>query len=198
MSGLNAPQQDAVNTLTGPLLVLAGAGTGKTRVITFRIANLIKHGVRRERILGVTFTNKAANEMKERLTKLIGSAAPNPKRRGKKSSDEAPKDPTISTFHSLCVKILRRRIDVLGYPLKFAIYSRGDQESLAAQILREIRVADKVLKPSQLLFWIGHWKCQSMSPKEAMLQSESDAQHIAAVGFDRYQKATEAAWLRRF
>ena len=187
MSGLNAAQEEAVNTLSGPLLVLAGAGTGKTRVITFRIAKLIRHGVPRHKILGVTFTNKAANEMKERLAGLIGSKSG---RNGKpsKQSDNPDNEPTISTFHSLCVRILRRRIDKLGYPLKFAIYNRGDQESLARQILREINVADKLLKPAQLLFWISHWKCKSLNARQAMFQSENDAQHLAAIGFERYQK----------
>ena len=153
-------------------------------MITYRIAKLIQHGVPRHRILGVTFTNKAANEMKERLSRLIGSK-PARKRKGK-GSEETNGDPSISTFHSLCVRILRRRIDRLGYPLKFAIYGRGDQESLAGQILREIR-ADKTLKPSQLLYWISNWKCKSMDPRQAMLQSESDAENLAAVGFKRYQ-----------
>ena len=186
MSGLNAAQQEAVDTLSGPLLVLAGAGTGKTRVITFRIAKLIQHGVPRHKILGVTFTNKAANEMKERLTGLIGGSIK--KNKYQKKAEQGENEPTISTFHSLCVRILRRRIDKLGYPLKFAIYNRGDQESLARQILREIRVGDKLLKPNQLLFHISNWKCKSLNPKQAMLQSESDAQHVAAVGFERYQK----------
>ena len=187
MSGLNAAQQEAVDTLSGPLLVLAGAGTGKTRVITFRIAKLIRHGVPRHKILGVTFTNKAANEMKVRLAGLIGGNLGG-KSKYKKKSDQPENEPTISTFHSLCVRILRRRIDRVGYPLKFAIYNRGDQESLARQVLREIRVPDKALKPNQLLFHISNWKCKSLNPKQAMLQSESDAQHLAAVGFERYQK----------
>ncbi len=182
-SGLNDAQWEAVNTLSGPLLVLAGAGTGKTRVITFRIANLIKHRVPREKILGVTFTNKAANEMKERLESMIGSSKPT--RRG---SDDEAKEPTICTFHSLCVRILRRRIDQLGYPLKFAIYGRGDQESLARTILREIKVPDKLLKPAQLLFWVSHWKCKSMTPDDALMHSDSDAQHMAAIGYQRYQR----------
>ncbi len=186
-SGLNDAQWDAVNTLSGPLLVLAGAGTGKTRVITFRIANLIKKGIPRERILGVTFTNKAANEMKERLAPMIGSQV-STGRKKRKSKEGESKDPTISTFHSLCVRILRRRIDHLGYPLKFAIYSRGDQEALARTILREIRVNDKLLAPSQMLFWIGNWKCKSMTPKQALVNSESDAQHLAAIAFERYQR----------
>ena len=190
MSGLNPPQAEAVNTLSGPMLVLAGAGTGKTRVITFRIAKLIKSGVSGGRILGMTFTNKAANEMKERLEQMLGASGgrqPN-KFLKKKRSDEDPNVPTISTFHSLCVRILRRRIDKLGYPLKFAIYNRGDQESLARTILREFNVSDKLLAPNQLLFWIGHWKCKSMDARQAEKASESDAQHLAAVGYQRYQR----------
>src|SRR4029450_13339289 len=93
---LNSPQQRAVKTLKGPLLVLAGAGTGKTRVVTFRIAELIRHGIRPSRILAVTFTHKAANEMQERISGLIG----------KRSDDK----PVVSTFHSYCVRILRRQI----------------------------------------------------------------------------------------
>lgn len=190
MPGLNSNQIVAVNTLSGPLLVLAGAGTGKTRVITFRIAKLIKTGVPGERILGMTFTNKAANEMKERLGKMLGSkvnfAKYPPKR--KKGSPRTDHSPTISTFHSLCVRILRRRIDLLGYPLKFGIYNRGDQESLARTTLRELNVNDKLLSPSQLLFWIGHWKSKSVSPTKAMHIGDTDAQHLAAVGYQRYQR----------
>ena len=195
MSGLNPDQHDAVNTLSGPLLVLAGAGTGKTRVITFRIAKLIKSGVPGERILGMTFTNKAANEMKERLGKMIGGFNGKRKSKPKKSKsqsnngkEEVDHTPTISTFHSLCVRILRRRIEVLGYPAKFAIYNRGDQESLARSTLRELNIGDKLLAPSQLLFWIGHWKCKSLAPDQAILSSDSDAQHLAAIGYQKYQR----------
>ena len=182
MSGLNPDQLQAVNTLTGPLLVLAGAGTGKTRVITYRIVKLIATGTPRDRILAVTFTNKAANEMRERLMPMIKvkEKAPTsidkfkPKYAKKQKFAEDDPQPTVSTFHSLCVKILRRRIDRLGYPLKFAIYSRGDQESLARTVLREISVNDKMLAPSQLLFHIGSWKCKSLKPGDAIMQSESD------------------------
>ena len=195
MHGLNPEQLDAVNTLTGPLLVLAGAGTGKTRVITYRIVKLIQTGTPRERILAVTFTNKAATEMRERLMPMIQvkkkQSTPVDKYKPKYARDkfdEAEKQPTVSTFHSLCVKILRRRIDKLGYPLKFAIYNRGDQESLARSVLREINVNDKILKPNQLLFWIGSWKCKSLSPDDALSQSESDMQHLAAIAYQRYQR----------
>ncbi len=192
MSGLNPPQADAVNTPSGPLLVLAGAGTGKTRVITFRIAKLIRSGVPGDRILGMTFTNKAANEMKERLGKMLGVALDNrnrSKRKKNKPNQPEPKVPTIATFHSLCVRVLRRHIEALGYPQQFAIYNRGDQESLARSVLRELSVADKLLSPSQLLFWISNWKCKSCSPSKAVLLSESDAQHLAAIGYQRYQRS---------
>src|SRR5687768_7152047 len=106
--GLNDAQREAVHTLAGPLLVLAGAGTGKTRVVTFRIANLIRHGTKPEQILAVTFTNKAAGEMQERAAALLGK--------------KPPTKPEISTFHSLCVRILRRNIERLGYPKQFTIY----------------------------------------------------------------------------
>ncbi len=192
MSGLNPNQAEAVNTLSGPVLVLAGAGTGKTRVITFRIAKLIKTGVPGGRILGMTFTNKAANEMKERLDQMLGGFG-HKNRSGKSARKTKPNDddqdtPTISTFHSLCVRILRRRIETLGYPTKFAIYSRGDQEALARTVLREINVADTLLAPGQLLFWISHWKCKSMSPRQAEIASDTDAQHLAAIAYGRYQR----------
>ncbi len=179
MAGLNAPQQEAVNTLRGPMLVLAGAGSGKTRVVTFRIANLIKHGVVGDRILAVTFTNKAAAEMQERISGLIGK---NTKIR-----------PQISTFHSHCVRVLRRHIRQLGYPEKFAIYDRGDQESLARQVLREIRVPGELMRPGDLLFQIGNWKTHSIRPSEAAQVAKTDKEHLAAMAYRRYQKALKLA-----
>ncbi len=107
LSILNGPQREAVTTLSGPLLVLAGAGTGKTRVITYRMAELIRSGVAPDRILSVTFTNKAAKEMLERTRHLLGGGM--------------RQRPWISTFHSLCVNVLRSDIEVLGYPKKFTI-----------------------------------------------------------------------------
>src|SRR5262249_7405173 len=124
---LNPSQREAVDTIQGPMLVLAGAGSGKTRVITYRIARMIRHGTRPERILGVTFTNKAAQEMLGRALALLG-------KRDKSR-------PFIATFHSLCVNILRREIDLLGYPKGFAIYDRSEQEGVARAALRDIKVA---------------------------------------------------------
>ena len=121
LSDLNAPQREAVTTIKGPVLILAGAGTGKTRVITTRICHLLEKGVRPEQILAVTFTNKAAREMVERVEHMT------PKGTVKKI--------TISTFHSLCVKILRRDIDKLGYKKNFAIYTGSEQLSLVRRII---------------------------------------------------------------
>lgn len=175
------------------MLVLAGAGTGKTRVVTYRIANLIRHGTKPDRILAVTFTNKAANEMKDRVAALIGNAPrkkyPSQKQ---KPGTEAP-EPQVSTFHSLCVKILRRHIDKIGYPLTFSICDRGDQESIARQALREIKVPDKMLKSSELLSYISRWKSSSVRPASAATGASDDKEHIAAVGYRRYQEALKAA-----
>ena len=166
-------------TPCGPLLVLAGAGTGKTRVVTLRIAELIRRGTRPSRILGVTFTNKAAAEMQQRVSARLG------RRRKEK--------PEISTFHSLCVRILRRRIEKLGYPSQFAIYDRGDQESIARGVLREIKAAEAVLRPSDLLFLIGNWKTACLRPDEAANLAQTDREHLAAAAYRRYQGALRAA-----
>ena len=171
---LNEAQRQAVLTLQGPLLVLAGAGTGKTRVITYRIAKLIRSGIQPDRILAVTFTNKAANEMQERILPLIGK--------------RSKLKPFVSTFHSLCVQVLRRHITRLGYPERFAIYDRGDQESLARSILRDVRVLDQQMKPSQLLYLIGNWKNRSIRPEEAVTVAETDQEHLAAMAYRRYQR----------
>jgi DNA helicase-2/ATP-dependent DNA helicase PcrA len=175
---LNPAQQEAVQTLAGPMLVLAGAGSGKTRVVTFRIANLIKHRTPPERILAVTFTNKAATEMQERVFGLIG---------------KLKERPQISTFHAHCVRVLRRHARKLGYPERFAIYDRGDQESLARGVLREIRVPGELLRPGDLLYQISRWKTASIRPPEAAKVATSDKEHLAAMGYRRYQKTLQTS-----
>ena len=181
---LNPQQQEAVDTLSGPLLVLAGAGSGKTRVVTMRIANLIKHGVAPQRILAVTFTNKAAKEMKDRVMQTLGIA---------NSHQRGVAVPEISTFHSLCVRILKRNIHHLGYPNEFAIRDRGDQESLARQVLKEIHCPETALKPSDLVNQIGAWKTQGIRPRDANRIAETDKQHLAAVAYRHYQDGLKAA-----
>lgn len=176
---LNPPQLAAVQTLRGPLLVLAGAGTGKTRVVTYRIAELIRTKTPADKILAVTFTNKAAREMQERASKLLGR--------------RPPSKPEISTFHSLCVRILRRQITHLGYTPQYAIYDRGDQESLARQVLNEIKCPTEALRPADLLFHIGRWKTQSIRADEAEAHVRDDKEHLASVGYRRYQRLLKNA-----
>ena len=176
---LNPSQREAVETLSGPLLVLAGAGTGKTRVVTYRIANLIRHRTPPERILAVTFTNKAASEMQDRSVELLGK--------------RLKQRPEFSTFHSLCVRVLRRQIQRLGYPKQFVIFDRGDQESAARQTLREIRVPNETLRPGDLLYFIGRWKSAAIRPVDAVATASSEKEHLAASGYRRYQDALKAA-----
>ena len=176
---LNPSQRDAALTLNGPLLVLAGAGTGKTRVITCRMAELIRSGVGPERILSVTFTNKAAREMAERMSQFLGRSP-----RGR---------PVISTFHSLCVRILRDEIESLGYPKKFVIYDRGDQESAARRALRDIKVAEAALAPSDLLAQISRWKMVGVLPELAVEYANDDRAFLAASGYRLYQRNLRAA-----
>ena len=178
------------------MLVLAGAGTGKTRVVTFRIANLIRNGTAPERILAVTFTNKAAGEMQERVGELIVQAqrqarTAGTKRRVTKKKSDRPQ-PVISTFHAQCVQILRRHAKALGFPAKFSIYDRGDQESLARGILRELRLPGTALRPGDMLSIIGGWKNESIKPDKAAYLAASDREHFAAAGYRRYQDALQA------
>jgi len=183
MADLNPAQHDAVNTLAGPLLVLAGAGTGKTRVVTFRVANLIKHGTRPDRILAVTFTNKASLEMQERISHQL--KLPKRVRRGQ----PAPLRPQIGTFHSHCVQILKRHASILGYPEKFTIYDRSDAESVARTVLREIRVHEDMLAPPDFLNIVSRWKNAGVRPERAESEAVNDKEHVAASAFKRYQRA---------
>jgi DNA helicase-2/ATP-dependent DNA helicase PcrA len=178
---LNRAQRDAVNTLSGPLLVLAGAGTGKTRVITYRIAELIRSGVSPARILAVTFTNKAAREMRERAVALLGK-----RKRG-------DKPPEISTFHSLCVRVLRRHARLLGYPAEFSIYDRGDQETLARTALRDVRVGHEKLRPGDLLHLVGTWKNKGLTPDQAEQAADKEREQLGAMAFARYQIALKSS-----
>ncbi len=175
MAALNPAQRKAVKTLEGPLLVLAGAGTGKTRVITFRVAELIKRGTDPTRILAVTFTNKAAREMRERVGKLLPR---------KKSGR-----PEVSTFHSLCVRILRRQIRQLGYPANFSIYDRGDQETLARNALRDVHVSNQQLRPGDFLAIVSQWKSQALRPDAAMVAAKGEKQELAALAYGKYESA---------
>ena len=194
---LNPAQLEAVRQQRGPLLVLAGAGTGKTRVVTYRIAELIRRGTRPERILAVTFTKKAAGEMQQRageLLKRTGRIGDNNKSRRRSRSlnssvsrREAATAPEISTFHSLCVRVLRRHIERLGYPQKFIICDRSEQETQARAALRELRAPNAALSPGDLLAIISRWKAASSRPDRAIAAADSEREHLAAAAYRRYQ-----------
>src|SRR5947199_3389220 len=138
LGSLNPQQRLAVETLTKPLLILAGAGTGKTRVITFRIAHMVERGIAPGNILGVTFTNKAAREMQERLRKLLPKPRSTQHATRADAQDSKPDRPTICTFHSLCVRILRQHIEKLGYKRNFVIYDESEQLSAVKKVLAQI------------------------------------------------------------
>jgi superfamily I DNA/RNA helicase len=144
LSTLNPEQRRAVQTINGPVLILAGAGTGKTRVITCRIAYMISRGVSPANILGVTFTNKAAREMKERIATMV----PKESRKDPESGKEGL---TISTFHSLCVRILRKYIDRLGYKCNFVIYDEAEQMGVIKKILSHISAKGEKIDPRAVL-----------------------------------------------
>ncbi len=160
LSTLNPPQRLAVETIDGPVLILAGAGTGKTRVITFRIAHMIERGISPENILAVTFTNKAAREMMERVSKLIPKTRN--AERGTRNEDSQPStlnaQPTVCTFHSLCVRILRRHIERLGYKRNFVIYDESEQLSAIKKILSHISAKGEKTDPAAVLSLLSRYK----------------------------------------
>jgi DNA helicase-2/ATP-dependent DNA helicase PcrA len=191
VSGLNPAQREAVLAPPGPLLVLAGAGTGKTRVVISRIAHLVRQGAAPGRILAVTFTNKAAREMLARAGALLGR-----RRKGGPGKPAAPEKPEISTIHSLCVRILRRHARTLGYPDRFTIIDRGEQESTARTVLRQLKVPDTVLRPGDLLDRVGRWKSRGVRPAGAIdtiAGDGDDSWTLAAAGYRRYQEALRTA-----
>jgi DNA helicase-2/ATP-dependent DNA helicase PcrA len=161
MENLNKEQREAVETIEGPLLILAGAGSGKTRVIIYRIVHLIETGVRPDRILAVTFTNKAAQEMKERIEKMLGS-------------QRRISSPLISTFHSLCVRILRRDVEKMqaGYTRNFTIYDTDDQARLVRAIMKDLGYDDKSLSARVALSAISGAKNRGQSPASYANQAD--------------------------
>ena len=183
LASLNPQQRQAVETTEGAVLILAGAGTGKTRVITSRVAHLIEKGVAPGHILAVTFTNKAAREMQERVFKLI------PRRRPPEGGGAKPPGPTICTFHSLCARILRQHIERVGYKRNFVIYSESDQLGAVKKILSHI--SDKAAKADagEVLSLLSRYKYGGArgaafgDPNVAAL-----AEHVSA----RYQSALRA------
>lgn len=176
---LNPPQQEAVFHTEGPLLILAGAGSGKTRVLTHRIAHLIADkGVNPFNILAITFTNKAAQEMRERVDKLTGADG---------------MSVWVATFHSTCVRILRRYIDRLGYDNRFTIYDRDDQKTLMKEICRKLNIDTKKYKERSLLAQISHAKDEMITPDEMEMNAGGDFnQKKVAQVYREYQAALKS------
>lgn len=175
---LNPMQQEAVYYTEGPLLILAGAGSGKTRVLTHRIAYLIEEkGINPWNIMAITFTNKAANEMRERVDKIVGFGS---------------ESIWVSTFHSSCVRILRRFIDRLGYGTNFTIYDADDQKTVMKDICKRLNIDTKMYKEKMLLAAISSAKDEMISPEEYRLNMISDSQDLnkktVARVYEAYQK----------
>lgn len=175
--GLNSMQQEAVYHTEGPVLILAGAGSGKTRVLTHRIAYLIEEkGINPWNIMAITFTNKAAQEMRERVDKIVGFGS---------------ESIWVSTFHSSCVRILRRYIDRLGYDNNFTIYDTDDQKTVVKEVCKRLNIDTKMYKERSLMAAISSAKDELVSPEEFRLNASAStdwgSQTVARV-YDAYQK----------
>lgn len=175
LEGLNPQQKEAVEHFKGPLLILAGAGSGKTRVLTHRIAYLIDHyDVNPYRILALTFTNKAAGEMRERVDQIVGFGAENI---------------WVSTFHSTCVRILRRYIEVLGYKRSFTIYDADDQRALMREIIKYLDLDPKKYKERAFLNVISNAKDELIGPEDYAARAQGDGmREIYARAYQEYEK----------
>ncbi len=180
LEGLNNPQKQAVLHIDGPLMVLAGAGSGKTRVITHRIVHLIHQGVAPHNILAVTFTNKAAKEMRGRVTKLTNKHLP---------SDRAVVDsqPLVTTFHSLGVRLLREFHDTLGLRRHFTIYDRSDSQKAVKQSIEKAGYNPKEFEPRKILSIISRAKGDAVSPLEFKDAASSHPEQVAAEVWVRYE-----------
>ena len=173
LQGLNKEQAEAVRTINGPMLILAGAGSGKTKVLTCRVAHLLQQGVRPYRILAITFTNKAAAEMRERVDKMAGPAA---------------KDVWLFTFHAFCARVLRRDIDKLGqYNNNFAIYDTTDTKNIIKQILKEMNLDERLFQPAGILSRISNAKNELLGVKEFAAQAGGFHEEKVAQIYEAYE-----------
>lgn len=177
LSCLNPEQAAAAGTIDGPVLVLAGAGTGKTRVITYRIAYMLRSGIPPEQILGMTFTNKAAREMRERLASLVDAAV--------------ARRVTLGTFHSFCIRILRREIAKLGYLPAFTIADDSDQQGLLKQAAGALGCAQGEFPLSTVQAMISGWKNRLIQPEEARRSADTTFESVAAQIYEEYQLLLE-------
>jgi DNA helicase II / ATP-dependent DNA helicase PcrA len=173
---LNPEQRRAAETTEGPVLILAGAGTGKTRAITFRMANLIANGTPAESILAVTFTNKAAEEMRTRVADLLLKAG------------VPPATPWLSTFHSLCARLLRREAAAAGLPKDFAIYDTDDQLSAVKLAIAKLAIDSEQLTPRNVLSAISHAKNHATTPEKLRSQAIGQDDRKVADIYAEYER----------
>jgi len=179
---LNERQREAVITTEGPVLVIAGAGSGKTKTLTHRIANLIAHGVASESILAVTFTNKAAREMRERLAELLEHDA-----------NDRFFMPWMGTFHGICVKILRLKGEAIGVAPNFVIYDEDDRRSLIKKIMKELQIDEKSLKPQSVSATISNAKNQLLKAEEFSASANWGFEKKVAEIFVKYEEERNKA-----
>ena len=182
LEGLNDEQQRAVLHTEGPLLILAGAGSGKTKTLTHRIAHLIENGTGPERILAVTFTNKAAKEMRERLGHLLGQ-----------DGTSRSFMPWMGTFHSICVRLLRYDGEHIGVPRNFTIFDDSDRLGLVRQIMKQLGLSEKTLTPRAILSQISSAKNELVTPDEYASTARLPLQRAAADVFPKYENARKEA-----
>ena len=180
-AGLNEKQKEAVETLEGPLLILAGAGSGKTKTLTHRIANLIQQGTGPEEILALTFTNKAAREMRNRLAGLLGM------------HNSYTFMPWMGTFHSICVKILRREAANVGLSEKFVIYDTSDRQTLIKRAMKSLSIPDKQLKPRAVESAISNAKNQGQDPDDLETDATYPRQRDIAKIYREYEEERKKA-----
>ena len=174
LEGMNPRQKEAVKQNEGPLLIMAGAGSGKTRVLTHRIAYLIEEKeVNPWNILAITFTNKAAKEMKERVNKIIPTGG---------------QDVWVSTFHAMCVRILRRDVDYIGYSRNFTIIDSSEQLTLMKRVLKELNIDPKKYDPRSILAAISNAKNALLTPSDYEAQQGAFFEEIVARCYDMYQQ----------
>ncbi len=173
-AGLNEEQKQAVLTTEGPMLIIAGAGSGKTRVLTHKIAHLVGLGIRPYNILAITFTNKAAKEMKMRLNNLLG--------------DASAQQLWVGTFHFICLQILRRNVDEIGYSSNFVIYDSGDQKTLIKQCLKSANLDDKQYTPQGMLAAISNAKNKMLTPEQFAKDTSDYYEEKVAAVYKLYQK----------
>ncbi|MDP3954127.1 MAG: UvrD-helicase domain-containing protein [bacterium] len=178
LKNLNEKQVEAVRAIEGPVLILAGAGSGKTKALTHRIAFMIASGIRPENILAVTFTNKAAGEMKTRLEKLLALANPN----------RPASSPMMGTFHSVCARILRRDIGALGYTSSFSIFDYDDQLTLIKRVMEKLQMDPKRINPKSVLAKISTLKSSLIGPEEFSAEAQSLPEKNSAKTYVEYQK----------